>query len=75
MIFYVAVRIMIATLSFLLDYEKIQDDDSDDSGSDDETTESPQVVLSRETVYKVSSNDKGLININIVLHFNQWLEF
>ncbi|KAG2395008.1 uncharacterized protein HKW66_Vig0076170 [Vigna angularis] len=49
-------QIMIAALSFLLDYEKIQDDDdSDDSGSDDETNESPQVVLSRETLYKCAS--------------------
>ncbi|XP_020216810.1 protein SDA1 homolog [Cajanus cajan] len=53
--FHQSSRIMIAALSFLLDYEKIQDDDdSDDSGSDDERTESPQVVLSRETVYKAS---------------------
>ncbi|KAG4995538.1 hypothetical protein JHK82_032261 [Glycine max] len=54
--FHPTSRIMIATLSFLLDYEKIQDDDddSDNSDSDDEKTESPQVVLSRETVYKAS---------------------
>ncbi|KOM40268.1 hypothetical protein LR48_Vigan04g046600 [Vigna angularis] len=53
--FHPSSRIMIAALSFLLDYEKIQDDDdSDDSGSDDETNESPQVVLSRETLYKAS---------------------
>lgn len=55
---------MIATLSFLLNYEKIQDDDdSDDSGSDDETNESPQVVLSRETLYKVMFNDNCPINV------------
>ncbi|XP_057457926.1 uncharacterized protein LOC130748697 [Lotus japonicus] len=48
-------RIMIATLQFLLDYEKITgDEDSDDSGSDEELTESPQVILSRERVYKAS---------------------
>ncbi|RDX88835.1 Protein SDA1-like protein [Mucuna pruriens] len=52
--FHPVSRIMIAALSFLLDYEKIQNDDnSDDSGSDEELTESPQVVLSRETVYKI----------------------
>ncbi|KAK7312030.1 hypothetical protein RJT34_10575 [Clitoria ternatea] len=50
-----ASRIMIAALSFLLDYEKIEnDDDSDDSDSDDELTESPQVVLSKETIYKAN---------------------
>ncbi|XP_027334227.1 protein SDA1 homolog [Abrus precatorius] len=53
--FHPASRIMIAALSFLLDYEKIEnDDDSDDSESDDELVGSPQVVLSKETVYKAS---------------------
>ncbi|ESW35691.1 hypothetical protein PHAVU_001G256500 [Phaseolus vulgaris] len=53
--FHPSSRIMIAALSFLLDYEKIQDDDdSDDSGSDDEAKESPQVALSRQTLYKAS---------------------
>ncbi|XP_057450052.1 uncharacterized protein LOC130741227 [Lotus japonicus] len=48
-------RIMITALQFLLDYEKITgDEDSDDSGSDEELTESPQVILSREKVYKAS---------------------
>ena len=75
--FYLSLRIMIATLSFLLNYEKIEDDDddSDNSDSDDEKTESPQVVLSRETVYKVRSSDNCLINRNIVLYFNQWLSY
>lgn len=46
---------MIAALSFLLDYEKIQDDDDSDASSseDDDLTQQPQVVLSREEVYKV----------------------
>lgn len=45
---------MIAALSFLLDYEKIEDDDdSDASSSEDEMTPQTQVVLSRESVYKV----------------------
>lgn len=48
---------MIAALSFLLDYEKIQDDDdSDASSSEDEgCTPHQQVVHDREDVYKVSS--------------------
>ncbi|XP_027154702.1 protein SDA1 homolog [Coffea eugenioides] len=52
--FHTSPRIMIATLSFLLDYEKIEDDDnSDDSGSEDEqATQQPQIVLSKEVVYK-----------------------
>ncbi|KAK7306183.1 hypothetical protein VNO77_44109 [Canavalia gladiata] len=53
--FHPASRIMIAALSFLLDYEKIENDgDSDDSSSDDELTESPQVILRKETVYKAN---------------------
>ncbi|KAE9587793.1 hypothetical protein Lal_00021981 [Lupinus albus] len=49
-----APRIMIAALSFLLDYEKIEnDDDSDDSSSDDESA-SPQVVLNKHTIYKAN---------------------
>lgn len=53
-------RILIATLCFLLDYEKIENyHDSDDSDSDEELTVTPQVMLTRETVYKVDR----LINI------------
>lgn len=57
--FHPSSRIMIAALSFLLDYEKIQDDDdSDASSSDDEATaHQPQVVLNREDVYK--AHNKG----------------
>ena len=50
-------RIMIAALSFLLDYENIEeeeDDDSDGSSSDDDlATQQPRVLLSKEAVYKV----------------------
>ncbi|KAL3501096.1 hypothetical protein ACH5RR_035545 [Cinchona calisaya] len=56
--FHTSSRIMIAALSFLLDFEKIEDDDSDDSGSEDEpATPQPQIVLSKEAVYK--ANNKG----------------
>ncbi|XP_030516767.1 protein SDA1 homolog [Rhodamnia argentea] len=52
--FHPASRIMIAALSFLLDYEKIEDDsDSDASSSDDELSrQSPHVILSKGAVYK-----------------------
>ncbi|KAF8017601.1 hypothetical protein BT93_H2708 [Corymbia citriodora subsp. variegata] len=52
--FHPASRIMIAALSFLLDYEKIEDDsDSDASSSDDEVShQSPHVVINKEAVYK-----------------------
>lgn len=53
--FHPSSRIMISTLCFLLDYEKIENyQDSDDESSDEEATESPQVILRRETVYKAS---------------------
>ncbi|KAL9679463.1 hypothetical protein QQ045_017325 [Rhodiola kirilowii] len=52
--FHSSSRIMVAALSFLLDYEKIQDDeDSDNSDSDNEVNpQNLQVALSREAVYK-----------------------
>ncbi|OMO60326.1 hypothetical protein CCACVL1_24239 [Corchorus capsularis] len=52
--FHSSSRIMIAALSFLLDFEKIEndDEDSDASSSEDETTQSPHVVINKETVYK-----------------------
>ncbi|PIN05650.1 Protein required for actin cytoskeleton organization and cell cycle progression [Handroanthus impetiginosus] len=56
--FHVSSRIMIAALSFLLDFEKIEDDDSDDSGSEDDLiTQQPQIVLNKEAIYK--ANHKG----------------
>ncbi|QHO54873.1 uncharacterized protein [Arachis hypogaea] len=51
--FHPASRIMRAALLLLLDYEKIENDsDSDESDIEDETKESPQVILSKETIYK-----------------------
>ncbi|XWS22708.1 hypothetical protein CRYUN_Cryun29cG0059200 [Craigia yunnanensis] len=52
--FHSSSRIMIAALSFLLDYEKIEndDEDSDASSSEDEMTQTPQVVINKEAVYK-----------------------
>ncbi|KAI3467628.1 hypothetical protein Pfo_024291 [Paulownia fortunei] len=57
--FHASSRIMIAALSFLLDFEKIEDDDdSDDSGSeDDPATQQPHIVLNKEAIYK--ANHKG----------------
>ncbi|KAG6437159.1 hypothetical protein SASPL_102070 [Salvia splendens] len=56
--FHPSTRNMIAALSFLLDFEKIEDDDSDDSDSqDDQATPQPQVFLSKEAMYK--ANFKG----------------
>lgn len=47
-------RIMIAAISFLLGYENAsQEDDSDASSSEDEADQNPQVLLSKQDVYKV----------------------
>ncbi|KAL6969349.1 hypothetical protein U1Q18_029065 [Sarracenia purpurea var. burkii] len=52
---------MIAALSFLLDYENVKEEDADDSdgssSEDDMATQQPQVLLSRESIYK--ANHKG----------------
>nr|GMD95499.1 protein SDA1 homolog isoform X1 [Ipomoea batatas] len=57
--FHTSSRIMIAALSFLIDYEKIEgDDDSDDSDSeDDQSAQQPMVVVNKEAIYK--ANNKG----------------
>ncbi|KAL8094244.1 hypothetical protein AgCh_035947 [Apium graveolens] len=52
--FHTSPKIMIAALSFLLNYENIEDDDSDDSSSEDESTPQHQVVLGKEAVYKAN---------------------
>ncbi|XP_062226850.1 uncharacterized protein LOC133925049 [Phragmites australis] len=56
--FHPSSRIMIAAISFLLGYENAeQEDDSDASSSEDEANQNPQVILSKEDVYK--ANHKG----------------
>ncbi|KAK9063467.1 hypothetical protein SSX86_017337 [Deinandra increscens subsp. villosa] len=54
--FHKSSRIMIAALSFLLDYEKIeQENDSDESSDDEEPTHQPHVVVSKEAIYKAKN--------------------
>ncbi|CAO2043842.1 unnamed protein product [Urochloa humidicola] len=56
--FHPSSRIMIAAISFLLGYENVeQEDDSDASSSDDEADQNPQILLSKQDVYK--ANHKG----------------
>ncbi|KAG8365994.1 hypothetical protein BUALT_Bualt17G0029900 [Buddleja alternifolia] len=58
--FHASPRIMIAALSFLLDFEKIEDDDdTDESDSEDEAAQ-PRVVLNKEAIYK--ANHKGTVS-------------
>lgn len=60
---------MIASLSFLLDYEKIEDDsDSDMADSEDEqTANQPQVLLNKEAIYKVGSHIKSYMGIPYII--------
>lgn len=47
---------MKAALQLLLDYEKIEDDHDDSdasSGEDEAITQNPQIIISKEDVYKV----------------------
>ncbi|CAA2954768.1 Hypothetical predicted protein [Olea europaea subsp. europaea] len=58
---------MIATLSFLLDFEKIEnDDDTDDSGSEDDLeTLQTQIVVNKESIYKVGTQPtSSTLNMN-----------
>ncbi|KAJ0523807.1 putative DNA helicase [Helianthus annuus] len=46
-------EVMIVALSFLLDYEKLeQENDSDESSDEEEPTRQPYVVVSKEAIYK-----------------------
>ncbi|KAK1415748.1 hypothetical protein QVD17_31534 [Tagetes erecta] len=54
--FHKSSRVMIAALSFLLDYEKIeQENDSDESSDEEEPTHQPHVVVSKEAIYKANN--------------------
>ncbi|TVU00899.1 hypothetical protein EJB05_53630, partial [Eragrostis curvula] len=56
------VWIMIAAISYLLRYENAQhDDDTDASSSEDEATQNPQIILSKEDVYKVIEKAQLLV--------------
>ncbi|KAJ4835957.1 hypothetical protein Tsubulata_026185 [Turnera subulata] len=58
--FHSSPRIMIAALSFLLDYEKIEDNDSDSDASsseDESNAQRCQAAISKEAVYK--AHNKG----------------
>ncbi|KAG0527614.1 hypothetical protein BDA96_06G248200 [Sorghum bicolor] len=56
--FHPSSRIMIAAISFLLGYENApQEDDSEASSSEDEADQNPQILLSKQDVYK--ANHKG----------------
>ncbi|XP_022876155.1 protein SDA1 homolog isoform X2 [Olea europaea var. sylvestris] len=52
--FHVSSKIMIAALSFLLDFEKIEnDDDTDDSDSEDDLeARQTQIAVNKESIYK-----------------------
>ncbi|XP_075658331.1 uncharacterized protein LOC142628179 isoform X2 [Castanea sativa] len=60
--FHSSPRIMIAALSFLLDYEKIEDDDDSDasSGEDDPNPQAPHVVINKQAIY--NAHHKGTVS-------------
>jgi len=54
--FHKSSRVMIAALSFLLDYEKIeQENDSDESSDEEEPTHQPHIAVSKEAIYKAKN--------------------
>ncbi|KAF8750434.1 hypothetical protein HU200_012375 [Digitaria exilis] len=59
--FHPSSRIMIAAIQFLLGYENAeqQEDESDASSSEDEADKNPQILLSKQDVYK--ANHKGTV--------------
>uniref|UniRef100_A0A7N2LJU5 Protein SDA1 n=1 Tax=Quercus lobata TaxID=97700 RepID=A0A7N2LJU5_QUELO len=60
--FHSSPRIMIAALSFLLDYEKIEDNDDSDasSGEDDPNPQAPHVVINKQAIY--NTHHKGTVS-------------
>ncbi|MFS7977865.1 putative SDA1 domain-containing protein [Helianthus anomalus] len=51
-------KVMIVALSFLIDYEKIeQENDSDESSDEEEPTHQPYVVVSKEAIYKANNTE------------------
>jgi hypothetical protein len=63
---------MIAALSFLLDYEKIEDDDDSDApNSEDESTpQQSQAAFNKQAIYNVSCTfffSKNLLQLYIFL--------
>lgn len=63
---------MIAGLSFLLGFEKIEDDDSDDSGSEDEAAQEPHVVVNKEALYKVGLSYYSEFFFFLYLYYYIW---
>lgn len=58
--FHKSSKILKATLAFLLDYEKVDDEDGDDSSEEEDEEHKPSVALSREAIYK--AHHKGTVS-------------
>ncbi|KAI7742629.1 hypothetical protein M8C21_029587 [Ambrosia artemisiifolia] len=53
--FHKSSRVMIAALSFLLDYEKIEQENDSDESSDEEEQIQPHIAVSKEAIYKAKN--------------------
>ncbi|KAM0003813.1 hypothetical protein Hdeb2414_s0007g00239881 [Helianthus debilis subsp. tardiflorus] len=62
-------KVMIVALSFLLDYEKLeQENDSDESSDEEEPTHQPYVVVSKKAIYKIKMMIIKVVACTIGLH-------
>ncbi|KAF7003907.1 hypothetical protein CFC21_019178 [Triticum aestivum] len=55
--FHPSSRLMTAAISLLIGYENVEQEDDSDASSDDEAIQNPNIILSKEDVYK--ANHKG----------------
>ena len=50
---YSTCRLMTAAISLLIGYENVEQEDDSDASSEDEASQNPNIILSKEDVYKV----------------------
>ncbi|KAM3258349.1 hypothetical protein ACQJBY_050235 [Aegilops geniculata] len=55
--FHPSSRLMTAAISLLIGYENVEQEDDSDASSEDEANQNPNIILSKEDVYK--ANHKG----------------
>ncbi|EMS61867.1 hypothetical protein TRIUR3_27472 [Triticum urartu] len=55
--FHPSSRLMTAAISLLIGYENVEQEDDSDASSEDEASQNPNIILSKEDVYK--ANHKG----------------
>ena len=50
---YSTCRLMTGAISLLIGYENVEQEDDSDASSEDEASQNPNIILSKEDVYKV----------------------